>query len=140
MTHIKDQLEEIGEAAGNKFKQLLKWLSLILFIGALGFFWVCSWTYSDGTRAGQLIKVTKKGVVFKTYEGQLNLGGLSGDSGADGLQGNIWDFSVLKDDVYDNLQKYEGRRVKLSYKERYKTMPWQGETNYIVTGIELVEE
>ena len=140
MSHIKDQLEEIGEAAGNKFKKLLKWLSLIVVVGGIGFLWVCSWTYSDGTRAGQLIKVTKKGVILKTYEGQLNLGGLSGDSGEDGLQGNIWDFSVIKDDVYKDLQNYEGRRVKLSYKERYKTMPWLGKTNYIVTGIELVKE
>lgn len=140
MSHIKDQLEEIGEAAGNKFKKVFKWLSVVVLIAGLGFLWVCSWTYSDGTRAGQLIKVTKKGVVLKTYEGQLNLGGLSGDSGADGLQGNIWDFSVIKDDVYEDLQNYEGRKVKLSYKERYKTMPWLGKTNYIVTGIELVNE
>ena len=56
------------------------------------------------------------------------------------LLGNIWDFSVIKDDVYEDLQNYEGRKVKLSYKERYKTMPWLGKTNYIVTGIELVNE
>jgi hypothetical protein len=140
MSHIKDQLEEIGEAAGNKFKKILKWASLLLVLGGLCFFWVCSWTYSDGTRAGQLIKVTKKGIVFKTYEGQLNLGGLSGDSSSDGLQGNIWDFSVIKNEVYQDLQNYEGRKVKLSYKERYKTMPWLGKTNYIVTGIEPVNE
>ena len=140
MSHIKNQLEEIGEKAGDGFKKLLKWISLLLLLAFLGFLWVSSWTYSDGTRAGQLIKVTKKGVVFKTYEGQLNLGGLAGDTSSEGLQGNIWDFSVLDDSVYSDLQQFEGRKVKLSYKERYTTMPWLGKTNYIVTGVQVVTD
>ena len=137
---IIEKLEEIGEKAGDGLKKLFKWLGLILILGFLGFLWISSWTYSDGTRAGQLIKVTKKGVVFKTYEGQLNLGGLAGDTSNDGLQGNIWDFSVLDKSVYSDLQQFEGRRVKLSYKERYKTMPWLGKTNYIVTGVQVVTD
>lgn len=101
--------------------------------------WACSWTYSEGTRAGQLIKVSKKGVVFKTHEGELNMGGLRMGTANDGLEGNLWQFSVLDDDVLDALISAEGQRVKLSYKERYKAMPWQGNTNYFITEVEVLK-
>ncbi len=98
--------------------------------------WICSWTYSEGTRSGNLIKVSKKGVVFKTIEGELNLGGVSI---AEGLEGNIWSFTVLDDELTNVFKPYEGKKVKVHYKERYKTMPWLGDTNYIVTKVELID-
>ena len=95
--------------------------------------WICSWSYSEGTRSGNLIKVSTKGVVFKSFEGELNLGGVRMQ---DGLEGNIWSFTILNDDTAEDVKGFEGKRVKVYYKERYKTMPWQGDTNYIVTDIE----
>jgi hypothetical protein len=105
-------------------------VSLLVFAVVL---WVCSWTYSEGTRSGNLIKVSTKGVVFKSFEGELNLGGVRM---LEGLEGNIWSFTILNDDVAESVKEFEGRRVKVYYKERYKTMPWKGDTNYIVTEIE----
>lgn len=101
--------------------------------------WVCSWTYSEGTRAGRLIKIANKGVVFKTNEGELNLGGLRMDAQDDALEGNIWSFSVIKEEVLTEIKKYEGRRIKLKYKQRYKSMPWQAKTDYIVVGVEAID-
>ena len=101
--------------------------------------WACSWTFSEGTRAGQLIKLTNKGVVFKTHEGELNMGGLRVGGSTDGLEGNLWQFSVVDDEVLNALNEAEGKRVKLSYKQRYKAMPWQGETDYFVTGVEVID-
>jgi hypothetical protein len=101
--------------------------------------WACSWTYSEGTRAGQLIKISNKGVVFKTNEGELNMGGLRVGSTNDGLEGNLWQFSVLDEDILDRLEASEGKRVKLSYKERYKSMPWQGDTNYFIVAVEVID-
>ena len=101
--------------------------------------WACSWTYSEGTRAGQLIKITKKGFVFKTNEGELNMGGLRVGSANDGLEGNLWQFSVLDENVLNLLEASEGKRVKLSYKERFKSMPWQGDTNYFIVAVEVID-
>ena len=42
-------------------------VSILVFAVVL---WVCSWTYSEGTRSGNLIKVSTKGVVFKSFEGE----------------------------------------------------------------------
>ncbi len=97
--------------------------------------WICSWSYSEGTRSGHLIKVSKKGVVFKTIEGALNLGGIDM---SDGLEGNIWSFTILNDSLVKAVAPFEGKKVKVYYQERFKTMPWLGDTNYIVTKIEEI--
>jgi len=124
------------------FKSRIKRFILKIVLGVVVLFllliWACSWTYSEGTRAGQLIKISKKGVVFKTYEGELNMGGLRVGAPNDGLEGNLWKFSVLDEDVLDQLEEMEGKRVKLSYKERYKSFPWQGETNYFIYAVEAI--
>ena len=109
-----------------------------LILGGILYLWVMSWTYSEGSRAGYLVKTSRKGVVFKTYEGQLNVGGFNDNNGS-GIIGNIWEFSVLKRNFYDDLKTHEGQHVKLYYKQRYKAMPWQGKTDYFVYKVEPVE-
>ncbi len=84
------------------------------------------------------IKISKKGVVFKTNEGELNMGGLRVGSTSDGLEGNLWQFSILDEDVLDQLKASEGKRVKLSYKQRYKSMFWQGDTDYFIVAVEAI--
>lgn len=85
-------------------------------------------TYSNGERAGELIKFSNKGYVFKTWEGEIS----QGISGA-----QIFKFSVLDSDekVIKELQQYQGRFVKVTYIERYKTFPWWGDTTYFVTAV-----
>lgn len=80
-------------------------------------------SYSDGVRSGQLVKFSHKGVMFKTWEGEINQG-LSGSQ--------IFAFSVLDKDekVIQSLKDLEGQYVKISYKERYRTFPWWGDTKY----------
>jgi hypothetical protein len=88
-------------------------------------------TYSEGVRSGELIKFSRKGMIFKTYEGELS----QGISGA-----QIFSFSVLDSDekVISNLKAFEGHYVKLTYKERYKTFPWWGDSKYFI--IEVKKE
>jgi len=103
-------------------------------IGAL----VCNYTYSEGTRAGVLIKFSRKGFIFKTYEGELNIGGMGNVPNT--AQGNlIWTFSVKDKAVSDKLMKMQGRKVSLQYEEIVKAMPWQGETSFFVIGAEPIE-
>ena len=85
-------------------------------------------TYSEGVRSGELIKFSSKGVVFKTYEGELS----QGISGA-----QIFSFSVLdsEEKVISDLKAFEGSYVKLNYIERYKTFPWWGDSKYFITGV-----
>jgi hypothetical protein len=131
---VSSGLKTIGTAIRRFFLVILA----LAVVGVGVYFWWANWTYSEGTRAGTLIKISKKGVVFKTYEGQLNLGGFQSDEQS-GVVGNIWEFSVTKDEVYEELQNLEGKQVKLHYKQKYKAMPWQGDTDYYIYKAEQVE-
>lgn len=84
--------------------------------------------YSEGTRAGELIKFSRKGVLSKTWEGQIS----QGISGA-----QIFDFSVMdvEEEVIQKLKDYQGNYVKLTYVERYATFIFWGDTKYFVTDV-----
>ena len=139
---IDDALDDAQEAiqpvvkkTRRFFSRLLLWASIGLVLFAIGFLLVSNWTYSEGVRAGYLIKLSKKGYLFKTYEGQLNLGGFK-DNEQGNIVGNTWEFSVTDKAIYERLQKLEGQRVNLHYKEIVRAMPWQGDTNYFVFMVE----
>lgn len=85
-------------------------------------------TYSEGTRSGELIKISHKGVIVKTWEGEIS----QGISGA-----QIFTFSVLDKDqeVIDKLNEYQGQYVKLDYVERYATFFWLGDTKYFIINV-----
>lgn len=114
-------------------------LLFLLLIGSIGAF-IMFGSYSDGTRAGTVIKLSHKGYAFKTYEGQLNLGMVLNDDPAGVAVSNIWTFSVpaSKDDVIQKLESamLSGKRVKLHYKEKFVQLPWRGETKYLVYGVD----
>jgi len=87
-------------------------------------------TYSEGVRSGELIKFSSRGMLFKTYEGELS----QGISGA-----QIFSFSVLESDtkVIADLKEMQGQYVKLTYIERYKTFPWWGDSKYFITDVKM---
>jgi hypothetical protein len=113
-------------------------IAALVFFG-IGYFAFAGYTYSEGSRTGLLLKFSNKGYVFKTYEGELNLGGMTQEGGT--MLNNIWDFSVLADETETiaSLNKYEGKRIRLLYKEKMRHFPWQGETNYFVYKAEVIE-
>lgn len=111
---------------------LLKSLGVIavLLAGVMLFLYYA--TFSEGVRSGELIKFSRKGVIFKTWEGEIS----QGISGA-----QIFKFSVLDRDeeVIAALKNAEGQYVKVDYEERYVTFPWWGETKYFITDLEITE-
>jgi hypothetical protein len=121
------------------FRRIFRLLLLFIALCIAGYFLWASYVYSKGTRSGLLIKVSEKGYIFKTCEGQLNLGGFEGSVGGGDIIGNIWNFSVKKEAIYQELQKHEGKKVILHYKQVNNAMPWQGDTDYFITKVELVE-
>jgi len=112
-------------------KILILGLSLILIGIAAYYAFIYFVPYSQGYRSGELIKFSNKGVVVKTWEGEIS----QGISGA-----QIFSFSVLDKEkgVIQKLKDYQGKNVKVTYVERYATFFWLGDTNYFIT--EVVEE
>lgn len=101
-------------------------LGLLLVISAYYAF-VYYVPYSTGQRSGELIRISHKGVLFKTWEGEIS----QGISGA-----QIFSFSVLDDEIIAKLKEYQGSYVNLTYMERYRTFFWLGDTKYFITAIE----
>ena len=111
-------------------------LFLLVIFGVL--YALTGWSYSDGERAGTVSKFSRRGFLFKTYEGVLNVGGFSGETGS--LTPQYFDFSV-KDDVVANQitdAVKTGQRVTLHYEEKILKFPWNGETKYYITNVEIV--
>tara|TARA_B100000780_G_C21043453_1_gene418803 strand:- start:56 stop:484 length:429 start_codon:yes stop_codon:yes gene_type:complete len=122
-------------------KKILVWLVIMLVVlgaGTITFLYYGS--YSTGVRAGTIIKLSKKGVVFKTWEGQLSVNTF-GAVKSDNQLSEIFEFSVQKgqDSIYNVLQRasLSGERINLHYIERYAVLPWRGSTKYFVESVEL---
>jgi len=110
----------------------------IVIAGVVSTFLIFNYTYSEGSRAGVLIKFSKKGYVFKTYEGELNIGGM-GNIPNTAQVNSIWAFSVRDNATADILMKLEGKQLSLHYQQIIKNMVWDGETDYFVDGVKVIE-
>ena len=89
-------------------------------------------TYSEGYRAGELVKFSHKGLVFKTWEGEISQGV---------SESQIFTFSVEdgEEEVIQSLKDLQGKDVKLTYKERFSTFPWLGDSKYFIIKVEKTE-
>lgn len=111
----------------------------ILVIGSALFAFYYWGVYDEGVRAGTVLRVSKKGMVFKTFEGQLNLDTFGALRGAHPIM-EAFDFSVEgnEKDVLKDLEEVAltGERVNLHYIKRYITFPWRGDTKYFIVKVE----
>ena len=89
-------------------------------------------TFSEGFRAGELIKISKRGLLFKTWEGRLSQGV---------SEEQQFNFSVQKGDkeVLEKLKEFQGKKVKVTYIERFGTFFWLGDTKYYVKEVEMLK-
>ncbi len=105
-----------------------KWILILLAVVVAGLgitYLIFNYTYSEGSRAGVLIKFSKKGYVFKTFEGELNIGGM-GNIPNTAQVNSIWTFSVRDNATANAMMKLEGKKVSLHYKEVIKNLVWDG--------------
>lgn len=118
------------------FKKFMRWFSfiIILMVSVL-VYWKYFYTYSDGNRSGLLQKFSHKGNVFKTYEGELVQRSIV-STGNVGIASEKFYFSVSSDSIAKAVQSMEGKNVRLHYKQKNGTLPWRGESTYIVDGVE----
>ena len=118
-------------------RKVLFGLLILLGLAFVLSFFIFNFTYSEGNRAGVLMKFSKKGYIFKTYEGELNIGGVGNVSGTAQMN-QVWLFSVRDQATADSLMTMEGKKVSLHYKQVLKNMDWQGETDYFVDGVKVI--
>jgi hypothetical protein len=87
-----------------------------------------AFTYSDGERSGFLQKVSRKGWICKTWEGELQLVAIPGAAP------EMFHFTVRDDKVAKELERLMGQRVTVYY-EQHRGVPTDcfGDTEYFVT-------
>lgn len=110
-----------------------KFLFIFIAVVVLGFSAYFAFVYyvpfSEGYRSGELIKFSRKGVMVKTWEGEISQG-LAGT--------NVFSFSVEdhEKEIIEKLKEYQGEYLKITYKERYRTFFWWGDTKYFITDVQ----
>ena len=117
------------------FKRLVLPLLVLLLLVAAYFWLALSWSFSTGDRAGWVQKLSNKGWVCKTWEGELALVSLPGTTPEKFLF-TIWDDAVAKE-----VTRAMGKRVTLHYEEKVG-LPGScfGDTRYYVTAVTVGDE
>jgi hypothetical protein len=123
----------------------VKIIVALVILGAIVFLSVIYWgVYDEGVRAGTVLRISKKGMLFKTYEGQLNVQTFGAIKGAASPIMEAFDFSVVAadDQVVKDLQEValSGERENLHYVQRYAVFPWRGDTKYFITRVERLPQ
>ncbi len=120
------------------FKKVLTWFIVIVILGLAAFcYFRFYYVFSEGVKTGELNQISRKGYVFKTYEGVMILTGYgSGNKNAQGVQSKEFTFSVSDKEVADKLMNMTGERVTLHYKKYFGALPWRGYQSSIVDAIE----
>jgi len=122
-------------------KFLIKFILLILVL-AVGFFAFAYYaSFGEGVRTGNLIKLSHKGYVVKTWEGALDVGVFQGAVPTTGrIENTIWEFSVPDAAIAAKIEaaNQRGSRLSLTYKEKYFKIFWKGYTkNWVIDVVEL---
>jgi hypothetical protein len=117
-------------------KLLIALLVLLLIPAVIIALWIwvaLGYTYASGERAGYVQKISKKGWVCKTWEGELAMANLPG------TMPQIFSFTVRTDSIANLLEKNIGKQVSITY-EQHRGIPTTcfGETEYFVTRMQRV--
>lgn len=102
------------------------------------------YVHGEGYNTGDLIYFQREGVLFKTYEGKLILTGFKSAAAAPAAGGaeirsNELKFSVEDKQVAEKLMRSTGKRVELEWKRYLHTLPWRGNSTYVITRVMSVE-
>ncbi|HCW06826.1 MAG TPA: hypothetical protein DGG95_05620 [Cytophagales bacterium] len=132
--------ESLGQRIARTTKKIVKRIIIFLIIIGVAVFAFLYWgVYEQGVMAGKVLRITKKGFIFKTYEGKLNLETFGALKGASPIA-ESFDFSVeaSEDKLIQELEAValKGDRVNLKFIKRYAAFPWRGDTRYFVVGVE----
>ena len=122
-------------------------LFMLLCIATVTMSTSCSKDYSEGWRTGTVSKFSEKGIIFKTWEGELHLGGISGG------EANVWQFSIdaereRSEDIDSlvtliNIAMEHGDKVRLHYNEEAGLIDLnmsRGTTHYYIDKVQIIQK
>jgi hypothetical protein len=96
-------------------------------------YWFFFNSYSKGERTGVLIKISHKGNIFKTNEGEMWL------SCRQMTNPEKFFFSVKSDSIATLLKNLQDQCLQITYTQYRASLPWRGDTKYIITGVTKIQ-
>jgi len=108
---------------------------ILAILGVVAFTWLTlHWSYSQGDRAGYVQKLSEKGWLCKTWEGEMAMVTIPGTMAEKFL------FTVPSSDTAAKINSSLGKRVALHY-QQHKWIPSScfGDTEYFVTDVHVME-
>ena len=105
-------------------------LGLAVFV-YVKFFFVCS----EGTNEGDINYFQREGFIFKTYEGKMIQTGYNSHNTSATIQSNEFKFSVVDERIAQQIDNNSSRQIKLHWKRYLGTLPWRGNSQFVVDSI-----
>ncbi len=126
-------------------KDIFKAIGGLVVAVAIGYFFLSGIApdYSNGFRVGVVQKTSLKGMLVKSYEGQMVLKGFRNNQVAvnntsSNTITNVWEFSVSDPDVALEIENSTGSPVKLTYRQWF-IKPWWQATTYDIVSVEQIK-
>lgn len=116
--------------------KVISWVSVLAVLALAGYiFFKFCFVYSEGINEGDINYFQKEGFIFKTYEGKMIQTGYNSKNSKSTIQSNEFKFSVEDERVAEQIQNSNSRQVKLHWKRYLGTLPWRGNSEFIVDSI-----
>lgn len=116
--------------------KVVTWTSVVAIIAIVTFVFIkFFFVYSEGVNEGDINYFQREGFIFKTYEGKMIQTGLKNTKVQGSIQSNEFKFSVVSEDVARQLNEGGNTGVKLHWKRYLGTLPWRGNSEYIVDSV-----
>ena len=112
---------------------VVKIVVAILLISAGLIYWFYFNVYAHGERKGTLIKLTKRGKLFKTVEGEMWL------SCRQVVNAEKFYFTIIDEKIGDSLNNLQDECLQVIYTQYRRPLPWRGDNEYIVTGFKRIQ-
>ena len=111
-------------------------ISVVLIVALGLFLYFKFWfVYSSGVNEGDINYFQREGFIFKTYEGKMIQSGYNSKNTSSTIQSNEFKFSVDDDRIAQQIDNASGRQIKLHWNRYLGTLPWRGNSQFVVDSI-----
>ena len=116
----------------------------VLLLGAVALLLAGCFDYSEGERVGVINKFSRKGLICKTWEGEMNLGGFRNKSDSNGgtsVVANIFQFTVEDETLIPKIKEAmaSGETVTLGYRQELFNF-CNTDSGYFITSVEAAKK
>jgi hypothetical protein len=135
---MDNKLDNVNTATTTKRKSKFRWWKfwlVLLLLAGFVVYYLFFRPFSEGFREGFIVKLSKKGYVFKTWEGEMRMNQLSLS------EKDQFYFSIADEKIADQINKTDKRKfIKLRYKQYLVTPFWRGDTKYFIDQLEILQD